>query len=46
MSNKSIMAAIACLLLTLLVANAEAAEPKWDDCIGCHTERAESVEEP
>ena len=46
MSNKSIMAAIACLLLTLLVANAEAAEPKWDDCIGCHTERVESLEAP
>jgi nitrate/TMAO reductase-like tetraheme cytochrome c subunit len=46
MSNKSIMAAIACLVLTLLVANAEAAEPKWDDCIGCHAERAESVEAP
>ena len=42
MSNKSILAALACLLLTLTAASAQAAETEWDACVGCHEERTEA----
>jgi hypothetical protein len=47
MPNKFAMPVLACLLVvSLLFVNAEAAELKWDDCTGCHVERAQSTQAP